>query len=471
MSSYIEANTLPKSQASFGELFYSSSQDIAETAQGAEVHDSGSGHGKLVCSAPTLGHVDRGSESSSVAPLDNIVLNCNTKKELLSINRWKLNRQLKDALVIEGVIEKNAVRNCLKTCVSSATEVEIHLPKNKSKSTLKNVHTCKNFWQCPVCRGNALHKKRQDIHAVIERSKSTNIMATFTLRHTKDDSLISMIEGLQKASSDLWRDRVWQALKKKYQFEWNVRNLEVTWGKENGWHTHIHLLIGSLSDAIDIAHIEHDLFTAWDRLVQKYGLKALDRQAGVNVVSAESADDYLIKWSIKNRENGSAYEMAGEKSGRGNNVSMGELEVDVLAYQINPNYQGYTTEAQTKYLLKEYHQAFARRKFLQPGGKYNEILGQHKKQLEEKEIEECEEEIKEDKSVVFVKGSFWSRLSYGGLVNGWLSELEERGVTDGMDWLLSKVKDHQVILDNVRVEEYSSDPSKDRFSRSKYPPN
>ena len=128
MSSYIEAKSLPQSQASFGELFYSSSHRLKETAQGAEELDLGSGPGKLVCSAPTLGHGVQRSQSSSVAPLDNIVLKCNVKEQLLKQNRWKLNRELKDALVMAGVIEKNAVRNCLKSCVSSATEVEIHLP-------------------------------------------------------------------------------------------------------------------------------------------------------------------------------------------------------------------------------------------------------------------------------------------------------------------------------------------------------
>ncbi len=426
----IEANILPQSQASFGAFHYSSKNtDCRGTGMSAGARETA-------------------IRQENQRSLDNIVLKCNTKDKLLSQNRWKLNRQLKQALVVSGVIEKKAIKNCLMN--STSTEIEIHLPKSKSKSILKNIHTCKNFWQCPVCRGNALHKKRQDIAAVVKKSKSTNLMATFTLRHTRNDSLISMIEGLQKASSDLWRDRVWQALKKKYQFEWNVRNLEVTWGKDNGWHTHIHLLIGSLSDAIDIAHIEHDLFTAWDRLVQKYGLKALDRQAGVNVIPADSADDYLVKWNVSN-------EMAGNKSGKGNNVSMGDLEVDILAYQMNENYKGYTTEKQSKYLLKEYHEAFARRKFLQPGGKFNEILGKHKKEVEEHQAEE-QEEVIEEKSVVFVKASFWSRLAYSGYAFDWLSVLEERGVVDGIDWLLSKIKDAQVILDNVRVEAHEIEP-------------
>ena len=106
-----KANIPPNSQASFG-AFYYSQYNKEQQHQGGEV-------------------------------LDNIVLNCNTKDELLSQNRWKLNRQLKQALVVSGVIEKEAVKKCLTS--SSFPEIEIHLPKGKSKSILKNIHTCKNF--------------------------------------------------------------------------------------------------------------------------------------------------------------------------------------------------------------------------------------------------------------------------------------------------------------------------------------
>jgi len=84
-------------------------------------------------------------------------------------------------------------------------------------------------------------------------------------------------------------------------------------------------------------------------------------------------------------------------------------------------------------------------------------LGKHKKEVEEHQAEE-QEEVIEEKSVVFVKASFWSRLAYSGYAFDWLSVLEERGVVDGLDWLLGKIKDAQVILDNVRVEAHEIEP-------------
>ena len=426
-----KAQSTPHSQdKSFGELFYSSSKHIPNTSlEASSAVNIGSKEG-------TLGTI---RFNSNAVP--------NTREKLLSQNKYKLNRQLKQSLVVNGVVRKNAVVSCLQSCVSTKTEVEIHLPKDKPYATLKNVFLCKNFWMCPVCRSNFLKQKRKDIQAVVSKSKTNNIMATFTLRHKSKDTLLSMVEAIQRASSDLWTDRVWLGLKKKYQFDWWVRNIEVTWGKKNGFHVHIHVLIGSLSDWMNMGEIEEKLYQAWNRLVQKYGMRGLDRDVGVNVIPAENAGEYLAKWSMSS-------EMAGEKKGKGDNRSIGDLELDVLGYTTDEGYEGYATLQQTSFLLQEYHEAFARRKFLQPGGRFNKIL---KADKEEEENKEEEEEIIEDETVVFVNGSFWSKLSHAGYSMDFVAELEVRDIPRAMDWLAGKWRNPQEVFDNVRVVEHIKD--------------
>jgi len=414
----------------FGENFYSSRKSIQNLEELEPVITAKSGiteHG--------LGTISINSNGG-----------LNIREKLLSQNKYKLNRQLKQSLVVNGVVRKKAVVSCLQSCISAKKEVEIHLPKGKSYATLKNVFTCKNFWMCPVCRSNLLKQKRKDIQAVVSKSKTNNIMATFTLRHKRGDNLLSMVDAIQKASSDLWTDRVWLGLKKKYQFDWWVRNIEVTWGKKNGFHVHIHCLIGSLSDWMNMGEVEEKLYQAWNRLVQKYGMRGLDRDVGVNVIPAENAGEYLAKWSMSS-------EMAGEKKGKGDNVSIGDLELDVLGYTTDEKYDGFTSLQQTSYLLQEYHEAFARRKFLQPGGQYNKIL---KADKDEEENKEEEEEIIEDETVVFVNGSFWSKLSHAGYSMDFVAELEVRDIPEAMNWLCERWKNTDEVLDNVRVVEHHS---------------
>lgn len=433
----IRSNSGTESQASFGHHFYSHQNSTQSTPiNGDHLAETSSSESR------------QGRGWMQETPLDSIVLNCNTREKVLKYSRGKLTRDLKDALTVNGIVQKGAVKTCLKKSVSGATEVEIHVPKNHSKVTLKQVHTCKNFWQCPCCRTHALNRKRESVQKVIDRSLTENIMVTLTLRHDKNDSLKLMLDGLQKACSDLWRDRQWLRLKKEYQFLWNVRNLEVTWSEKNGWHSHIHLLIGckNLSGA-HLDSIRHTLFGAWNRLVQKYGLKSLDEKAGVNVIKAENADDYLVKWSISK-------EMASDKNGKKGHLSVGDMEIEVLCHTIDPKHSGRISIHQARMLLQEYYEAFDKRKFLQPGGKFNEILRESKEGESVDETEdETENEVLEDKTIIYVKGSLWSKLCYSGWGFAFLSKLEKMDIPEALSWLSTKWNGEE-LLEGLRVVEH-----------------
>ena len=440
-SMIIKAESIPESQTSFGYFFYSQKKQSERASEFSS---------KQTSEASTARSGWGGQDSVRERPLDSIVLNCNTRDKVLKYNRSRLTRDLKDSLTVNGILQKQAVKTCLKKSVSGATEVEIHVPKSSSKVTLKQVHTCKNFWQCPCCRTHALNKKREAVQTVIDRSMTDNIMVTLTLRHDKKDKLKVLVDGLQKASSDLWRDRHWLRLKKEYKFLWNVRNLEVTWSEKNGWHSHIHLLIGS-SEARVNAHldtIQYQLFDVWNRLVQKHGLKDLDRQAGVKVTKADNAGDYLVKWSISK-------EMSSEKSGKKGHLSMGDIEIEVLCHTIDSEHKGRVSIHQARKILQEYYEAFDKRKFLQPGGKFNEILRGEDEGVVERDTENEEEVEKEesDKSIIYVKGHLWSKLCYSGWGFSFLSKLEQMSIPEAISWLETKwVKEE--ILDGIRIIEY-----------------
>lgn len=458
----IKAESVPESQTTFGHFFYSQSKSNPSPRVGSLHGVRPEGITDTQCERRVVSN-RRGRD------LDSIVLNCNTREKVLNYNRSRLTRDLKDALTVNGILQKQAVKTCLKKSVSGATEVEIHVPNKQNKVALKQVHTCKNFWQCPCCRTHALNKKREAVQTVIDRSLTENIMVTLTLRHDKHDGLKGLIDGLQKACSDLWRDRTWLALKKEYGFLWNVRNLEVTWSEKNGWHTHIHLLIGAerlggssqrtparsghqvylASDTNgsegEIKSIQYKLFDAWNRLVQKHGLKALDRQAGVNVIKADNADDYLVKWSISK-------EMASDKNGKKGHLSMGDIEIEVLCHTIDFEHQGRVSIHQARKILQEYYEGFDKRKFLQPGGQFNQILrGEDESPSGEEEKED--EKIDEDKSIIYVKGHLWSKLCYSGWGFAFLSKLEQMSVPDALTWLSTKWNQEE-ILRGIRVTEY-----------------
>ena len=182
----------------FGENFYSSRKSIQnlESIVAASCAETG----RSVITNNREGTYDSFGEMDAVAipGLDSIVLSSNnTRRNLLLLNKYKLNRQLKDALCVNGVVQKKVVRNCLKSSIMKEAEIEIHLPK-KGAAIIKNTMTCKNFWQCPVCRTNMLKQKRKNIQLVVNKSKTQNLMMTQTLRHSRDDSLAMLVDVLLK---------------------------------------------------------------------------------------------------------------------------------------------------------------------------------------------------------------------------------------------------------------------------------
>ena len=171
----------------------------------------------------------------------------------------------------------------------------------------------------------------------------------------------------------------------------------------------------------------------------------------MNVVSANNADDYLVKWSVSK-------EMASDKKGKKGHLSMGDIEVEVLCHTVDSEYKGRVSIHQARKILQEYYEGFDKRKFLQPGGMFNQILrGEDESPSGEEDIEETE--VHEDKSIIYIKGHLWSKLCYSGWGFAFLTKLEQMEIPDAITWL-SKRWNQQEILDGLRVTEYecSSDP-------------
>lgn len=97
-------------------------------------------------------------------------------------------------------------------------------------------------WTCPVCA----EKRRVDAgRAVVASCLNAGgrwQMLTLTIKHGRRDSLKTTLHGLAKA----WREtrqggavqRLW-----KCHVSASVRAFEVTYGKANGWHPHVHVLL------------------------------------------------------------------------------------------------------------------------------------------------------------------------------------------------------------------------------------
>lgn len=104
------------------------------------------------------------------------------------------------------------------------------------------VQHCGSVWTCPVCSAKIRARRAVDLGALCERYTADGgwlVMVTFTMRHSREDSL----EGERHAMT-----RAWSSLRQSPAFrdlgpevDGFVCATEVTDG-ENGWHLHKHVL-------------------------------------------------------------------------------------------------------------------------------------------------------------------------------------------------------------------------------------
>jgi hypothetical protein len=118
-------------------------------------------------------------------------------------------------------------------------------------------------------------------------------LLTLTVRHGREDGLMANLDALTVCMRRLWSGRWGQAFRRRHGIVGLVRNLETTWGAENGWHPHSHVLLFTDPDAAyviapDVARDE--LSVRWMALTADVGLGA-DDEHGVHIEAQPLAMD------------------------------------------------------------------------------------------------------------------------------------------------------------------------------------
>jgi hypothetical protein len=67
-------------------------------------------------------------------------------------------------------------------------------------------------------------------------------LVTITVPHDLDDPLAKLVDAERAAWKHVTQGAAWQRLKRKLGIAGHVIALEFTWGDQNGWHPHYHVL-------------------------------------------------------------------------------------------------------------------------------------------------------------------------------------------------------------------------------------
>lgn len=189
--------------------------------------------------------------------------------------------------------------DCLWSVIASHVVV-LH-SSSVSKAHFCNLATCGSVWACPVCSAKISERRKLEIVHASNLHKEVGgglYMVTMTWAHSRHDDLAKMVKVSRETLVRLRTRASYLRNLKDINYVGMIRAFEVTHGDANGWHPHFHEL-WFLKKKLTHFQLEvwrNVLFEQWRAQCVRSGLGEPNRTAGIMIIEAESAAEYVAKF-------------------------------------------------------------------------------------------------------------------------------------------------------------------------------
>ena len=190
-------------------------------------------------------------------------------------------------------------RNCGAVPVGDRVEIRI----KDGSAYYCGLETCGNVWLCPVCSAKIHHRRAAELRDALttwRRKGDSASLVTITVPHDLDDRALQARERRRMHGSVSPRARPGSGSSERLGIAGHIIALEFTWGDENGWHPHHHVLLvhDQDLDAAAIAALHAHIHTRLTAGCRDHGLRQPDQLHAVRIdpnVSATAAGAYIAK--------------------------------------------------------------------------------------------------------------------------------------------------------------------------------
>ena len=211
-------------------------------------------------------------------------------------------RSTPEIVTYGGRSMKNRTRSCMKFVAGGYAS--IRESKRNGEGTGRHfwssLMTCKSVHLCPICSIRRRSFKAAEVQHCINgwlRDGGAVSLVTLTFPHRREDSLIDLTDRMLEANRSFIGHRTVREIWDCIGFFEAIRNIEFTWGTDNGFHPHTHQLWFTESE-IDPDELKGSLFPQWEAACIRRGLRAPDYEHGMDIRCGESAAEYLAKTGI-----------------------------------------------------------------------------------------------------------------------------------------------------------------------------
>lgn len=210
--------------------------------------------------------------------------------------------------ILREMIERNGkmtyvhqVRNCLRAKITKKKGVTLFYNVEREQANFGNLQRCYSVWNCPICSMTITEGRRSELKQGLANwidAGGHAYLATFTNSHHRGDNLDQLLTGQKKAFVKFWEKTKVKEMLKRLGYKGRIVATEVTWGEQNGWHPHYHMIL-FFDHEINHQGLQTFLALQWQEACIKAGLKAPDLIHGVDVRNGTYAAQYVSKWGLE----------------------------------------------------------------------------------------------------------------------------------------------------------------------------
>lgn len=220
-----------------------------------------------------------------------------TEKEFRRSVRYKLLQ------VSQLILSSNhRVNSCLRYRINKDDDVKILQHTEHGCLHYGNLMRCGSVWLCPVCGSKISEVRRLELQQAKGEWLNQGghvYMLTLTTPHYSFTDLRELIDSQAKALKYMWGGRGAEQLKNDLGLVGQIRAFEITYGDENGFHPHYHILLFTKVDLEDdgIYKVFARRFAnRWSESCVKVGLPQPHKEYGCQLQDGSAAFEYINKF-------------------------------------------------------------------------------------------------------------------------------------------------------------------------------
>jgi hypothetical protein len=255
------------------------------------------------------------------------------------------------------------------------------------------IERCASIWACPVCAAVVRAERAAEIQRAVELHQGRGgslVFVTLTMRHSVDDPLKVTLNAAIKGWQDLLRGKAWKTHQERYGVTGYVRAVEITHGRENGWHPHIHALffVDQPLTEEETGQWETSMFDRWSRYVVKHGGGMPTALRGIDVRAADKDGTVVAQYLSKIQE----APPEPKRQAIGNELARGDMKTGRGRHGRMPFELLDTSSKRDAALWVEYVEATSGRRAITWSNKLRESLDLGEERTDEEVVEDAEQD-------------------------------------------------------------------------------